>query len=433
MIRNIPNKYTQRMLLDVLNSYGLKGAYDFFYVPIDFKNKCLGLRTKVGLGGGGGEVALGEWPTDVNGQVAVQSSSAGRVLPSLSTLGPPTQQGRRAVVEVAVAGRTPLVCTPDHRIAARARADGDTAWVEAAKLTPGTSLLITSLLSPLADEADEQREEVESVVVWAGRRWSDREGQAPLVGAVARVAAYLRAGRPKLADAVDQDSLADDLAALARAAGVDDDADAHSPVFASLADEASVLPVPRGTRVHREYRGVLHGLGVLPARAAVPLRYAARRSADRRWAALQTADTAALRLDTWTALQPCLSLTPLPHPEPVADLSVPLTNADTGSSLVASGLLVHNCNVGYAFINMMSTSAVATLIRTFDGKTWEKFNSDKICAIAYARIQGKAELIRHFQNSSLLFEDAHHRPLVFVSEGVRRGEPEEFPSRSGPH
>lgn len=39
MIRNIPNKYSQVMLLNEINT-NYKGTYDFFYLPIDFKNNC---------------------------------------------------------------------------------------------------------------------------------------------------------------------------------------------------------------------------------------------------------------------------------------------------------------------------------------------------------------------------------------------------------
>ena len=35
-MRNIPNKYSQQMLLDEINTRH-EGTYDFFYLPIDFK------------------------------------------------------------------------------------------------------------------------------------------------------------------------------------------------------------------------------------------------------------------------------------------------------------------------------------------------------------------------------------------------------------
>ena len=39
MIRHIPNKYTQRMLLQEINRH-CQGKYDFFYLPIDYMNSA---------------------------------------------------------------------------------------------------------------------------------------------------------------------------------------------------------------------------------------------------------------------------------------------------------------------------------------------------------------------------------------------------------
>ncbi|WZZ03910.1 hypothetical protein YC2023_089831 [Brassica napus] len=51
--------------------------------------------------------------------------------------------------------------------------------------------------------------------------------------------------------------------------------------------------------------------------------------------------------------------------------------------------------------------------KAFNGKKWEKFNSEKVASLAYARIQGKSALISHFQNSSLMNEDMRCRPIIF--------------------
>ena len=49
----------------------------------------------------------------------------------------------------------------------------------------------------------------------------------------------------------------------------------------------------------------------------------------------------------------------------------------------------NKCNVGYAFINMVRPEYIIPLIQKFDRKKWEKFNSEKVCNISYARIQVK--------------------------------------------
>lgn len=55
-------------------------------------------------------------------------------------------------------------------------------------------------------------------------------------------------------------------------------------------------------------------------------------------------------------------------------------------------------------------------MQAFNGKKWEKFNSEKVASLAYGRIQGKVALITHFQNSSLMNEDKWCRPILFQSE-----------------
>ncbi|XP_043702446.1 protein MEI2-like 2 isoform X1 [Telopea speciosissima] len=92
----------------------------------------------------------------------------------------------------------------------------------------------------------------------------------------------------------------------------------------------------------------------------------------------------------------------------------------------------NKCNVGYAFINMVSPSHIIPFYQAFNGKKWEKFNSEKVASLAYARIQGKAALVTHFQNSSLMNEDKRCRPILFHSEGTEGDQiiQEPFPSNT---
>ncbi|GAX80354.1 hypothetical protein CEUSTIGMA_g7793.t1 [Chlamydomonas eustigma] len=89
----------------------------------------------------------------------------------------------------------------------------------------------------------------------------------------------------------------------------------------------------------------------------------------------------------------------------------------------------NKCNVGYAFINVTQPINIIPFAERFHQKKWERFNSEKICHISYARIQGRASLISHFQNSSLMHEDKRCRPILFVLEGQdATGEQEPFPA-----
>ena len=60
-------------------------------------------------------------------------------------------------------------------------------------------------------------------------------------------------------------------------------------------------------------------------------------------------------------------------------------------------------------------------LQAFNGKKWEKFNSEKVASLAYARIQGRTALISHFQNSSLMNEDKRCRPILFHPNGLESG------------
>jgi hypothetical protein len=75
----------------------------------------------------------------------------------------------------------------------------------------------------------------------------------------------------------------------------------------------------------------------------------------------------------------------------------------------------NHCNVGYAFINFIDQMVIIDFFNEFNGKRWERFNSEKVCALAYARIQGLQDLVQHFQNSSVINqEDNKVKPVILA-------------------
>lgn len=90
----------------------------------------------------------------------------------------------------------------------------------------------------------------------------------------------------------------------------------------------------------------------------------------------------------------------------------------------------NRCNVGYCFINFLEPRFILAFVEEFNGRRWKNFNSEKVCAVTFARIQGRTAMISRFQNSSLLDKNDDYRPLLFYSSGPERGKPEPFPTQS---
>ena len=71
--------------------------------------------------------------------------------------------------------------------------------------------------------------------------------------------------------------------------------------------------------------------------------------------------------------------------------------------------LKNNCNVGYAFINFVDPIFILPFYEDLNVKSWESFNSEKICEITYGRIQGKRSLVDNFSYSA---ETRKVKPLI---------------------
>ena len=73
----------------------------------------------------------------------------------------------------------------------------------------------------------------------------------------------------------------------------------------------------------------------------------------------------------------------------------------------------NKCNLGFAFINFVDPFHIINFYDMYRGKKWKRFNSEKICELVYAKIQGKKELISHFEKGKVLsFDSEEKRPLI---------------------
>ena len=64
-----------------------------------------------------------------------------------------------------------------------------------------------------------------------------------------------------------------------------------------------------------------------------------------------------------------------------------------------------NRNFGYSFINFTSSYFIPHFYHNFNGKKWSDTNSQKVCEITYSKIQGRNELISHYPNKIIFFND----------------------------
>eukprot|EP00826_Nyctotherus_ovalis_P021005 TRINITY_DN1669_c0_g1_i3.p1 TRINITY_DN1669_c0_g1~~TRINITY_DN1669_c0_g1_i3.p1 ORF type:complete len:351 (+),score=83.56 TRINITY_DN1669_c0_g1_i3:495-1547(+) len=90
----------------------------------------------------------------------------------------------------------------------------------------------------------------------------------------------------------------------------------------------------------------------------------------------------------------------------------------------------NKCNVGYAFINFTNSFYILQFFEAFNASKWEKFKSEKICQLAYARIQGTQALMAHFKAYDNLFQYSQKvRPLILLERKLSEMEVKEYEKR----
>ncbi len=92
----------------------------------------------------------------------------------------------------------------------------------------------------------------------------------------------------------------------------------------------------------------------------------------------------------------------------------------------------NKCNLGYAFINMITPADVVSLHNNMRGQSWKQSRSEKKADVKWGRLQGKRSLVEHFRASSFLKRIPNDcRPICFYSVGAKKGQVEFYIGGSG--
>jgi len=88
----------------------------------------------------------------------------------------------------------------------------------------------------------------------------------------------------------------------------------------------------------------------------------------------------------------------------------------------------NKCNVGYCFVNFLDHDRAVEFFTTFDRFQLRAFNSQKVCSVSWARVQGREKNVEHYRNSPVAgVPIPQYRPLLFDD-----GEEQSFPEPDGP-
>lgn len=160
----------------------------------------------------------------------------------------------------------------------------------------------------------------------------------------------------------------------------------------------------------------------------------------------------------WTSKTSATSATPS------STLSTPSKSKQPGAVRAGWGLIwsdqpmsFHTLTIHFFRRILFLSRVIASFVQQHVGKKWGRFNSDKICSLSYAAIQGRRALVDKFRNSryatesrmnirldffvcadssnllcsyyrnSVMDEEASYRPKIFYTTGPSLGLEEPFP------